>query len=249
MVIKRIEVPRGEYTLDNAVNMIIQVNRIYKPSWIYVDRGYGDYQLERLHIYGDEHPESGLKNKVKGFQFKNNLEIVDPITRVKTKEPMKPFMVNQLVLAFDRERIVLSPFDDVLHKQLVDYEVERISQSGMPVYTSENEHYVDALGLAHLAFVLEFPRLTGIIQEPQFATKIEHTNVSLGQKRVMSAFSEISQPFSNPWNNRSSKNDDDDLRGDKPTWIKVPPGKKHSVARIATWGSRTGKGFGGRSMW
>ena len=52
-------------TLDNAVNMIIQVNDLYKPSWIYVDRGYGDYQLERLHIYGDENPSSGLKNKVK----------------------------------------------------------------------------------------------------------------------------------------------------------------------------------------
>ena len=37
-VIKRIEVPRGEYTLDNAVN---KVNHIYRPSWIYVDRGYG----------------------------------------------------------------------------------------------------------------------------------------------------------------------------------------------------------------
>ena len=41
-VIKRIEVPRGEYTLDNAVNMIIEMNQIYKPSWIYVDRGYGE---------------------------------------------------------------------------------------------------------------------------------------------------------------------------------------------------------------
>ena len=40
-VIKRIEVPRGEYTLDNAVNTIIEVNHIYRPSWIYVDRGYG----------------------------------------------------------------------------------------------------------------------------------------------------------------------------------------------------------------
>ena len=98
-VIKRIEVPRGEYTLDNAVNTIIEVNHIYRPSWIYVDRGYGDYQLERLHIYGDEHPSSGLKNKVKGWQFKNTIEIIDPITKVKTKEPMKPFMVNQLTVS------------------------------------------------------------------------------------------------------------------------------------------------------
>ena len=183
-VIKRIEVPRGEYTLDNAVNTIIEVNHIYRPSWIYVDRGYGDYQLERLHIYGDEHPSSGLKNKVKGWQFKNTIEIIDPITKVKTKEPMKPFMVNQLTVSFDRERIILSPFDEVLHKQLIDYSVERVSQSGVPVYTSKNEHYVDALGLAHLAFVLEFPQLTAMIKKPEFTNKIAHTNVSLGQKNV-----------------------------------------------------------------
>jgi len=41
-VMKRIEVPRGEYTLDNAVNWIIEVNKIYDPRWIFVDRGYGE---------------------------------------------------------------------------------------------------------------------------------------------------------------------------------------------------------------
>lgn len=50
-VIKRIEVPRGEYTLDNAVNMIIEMNQIYKPSWIYVDRGYGKKNNLILCIY------------------------------------------------------------------------------------------------------------------------------------------------------------------------------------------------------
>ena len=82
-----------------------------------MDNNNSDYQLERLHIYGDEHPSSGLKNKVKGWQFKNTIEIIDPVTKEKTKEPMKPFMVNQLSVSFDRERIVLSPFDIILHKQ------------------------------------------------------------------------------------------------------------------------------------
>lgn len=39
---KRIEVPRGEYTLDNAVKKIIEVNDIYNPRWIFIDRGYGE---------------------------------------------------------------------------------------------------------------------------------------------------------------------------------------------------------------
>ncbi len=163
---------------------------------------------------------------------------------------MKPFMVNSLAVAFDRERIVLSPFDDVLHKQLIDYNVERISQSGMPVYTSKNEHYVDALGLAHLAFVLEFPRLTAMIKQPEYNTKLQISSATLGGQRVANAFAQISQPF-NPWKNASQDKDTDDLYGDKPYWTKVPMTKSggNKPFLTASWGSRTGKGFKGRTMW
>ena len=41
IVMKRIEIPRSEYTLDNAVKQIIEVNDIYNPRWIFLDRGYG----------------------------------------------------------------------------------------------------------------------------------------------------------------------------------------------------------------
>ena len=40
-VTRRIEVPKSEYSYDNAVNLIVDLNRIYNPSWIYVDRGAG----------------------------------------------------------------------------------------------------------------------------------------------------------------------------------------------------------------
>lgn len=45
VVIKRLEVPKGEYTLDRAVNLIIQFNEIYNPSWIFLDRGYGEISI------------------------------------------------------------------------------------------------------------------------------------------------------------------------------------------------------------
>ena len=45
IVIKRLEVPKGEYTLDRAVNLIIQFNEIYNPSWIFLDRGYGEISI------------------------------------------------------------------------------------------------------------------------------------------------------------------------------------------------------------
>ena len=132
---------------------------------------YLEYLIERLHIHGEEHPETGLKNKVKGFQFKNVLEIMDPINKEVEKKPMKPFMITQLATAFERDSIILSPFDETIYKQLIDYNVQRISQSGIPIYTSENEHFVDALALAYLAFVLEFPELTNIIKEIEICNK------------------------------------------------------------------------------
>ena len=63
---------------------------------------------------------------------------MDPITKEMDKKPMKPFMVNQLTLAFERDRMILSPYDDVLKKQLTDYEVLKITQAWVSQYTYEN---------------------------------------------------------------------------------------------------------------
>ena len=40
-VVRRIEVPRAEYSFDKAVNLVIAVNQIYNPSFIYADAGSG----------------------------------------------------------------------------------------------------------------------------------------------------------------------------------------------------------------
>lgn len=251
-VMKRVEVPRGEYTLDNAVQWVIKLNQIYNPSWIYCDRGFGDYQIERLHIYGEKHPSSGLKNKVVGYQFKENLEIIDPVTKEKKKEPVKQFMVNQLKLTVERNRLILCPFDETLHKQLVDYSVDHISQSGMPVYTSKNEHFVDALGLAHLAFVLKFPDVTQAIKEIKNTTIIEHAGTNPLTRSADIALRQISNPV-NPWGKRKELKQvgkgPGERKGDYQKWVKVPMGGSRAprISR-SSWGSRSG-GFGGRSMW
>ena len=242
-VIKRVEVPKAEYSYDAAVNLIVELNDIYNPSWIYCDRGSGENQIERLHIIGDERPSTGLRNKVKGFQFKNKLEIYDPITKTMTKEPMKPFMVNQLTLAFERQRIIMSPFDEVLHKQLIDYQIERVSQFGDPVYSSVNEHFVDALGLAMLAFVLEFPDLTDTVRKMEFSTAIKHSAKSLGQGGAAAALQSLSAPFERPG---VAKKKDNDLPGDKQTWFKSD-GISKPKGLGGSWGSRKGSSF--RSSW
>lgn len=214
-----------------------------------------EYQVERLHIIGDERPETGLKHKVKRCSFASNIDIVDPITFETVKEPFKPFMVNQLVLSFERDRIIMSPFDETLHKQLTNYEVEKIGANGKPTYTSVDEHFVDALGLAHLAFVLEFKELTNTIKEIEVSSKISFINKSLGQDRINNMFEEIQSSYGQA--SQFPTDTSGDLRGDRPTWFKVNQdyrsdrsmSRSSSFGRGGSWGSRGGSRGMGRSSW
>lgn len=252
-VIKRVEVPRGDYTYDHAVNLIIELNEIYRPSWIYCDAGSGEYQIERLHIYGEENPHTGLRNKVKRWQFKQSIDIQDPVTFQIHKEPMKPFMITQLQIVFDRDKMILSPFDEVLHKQLVDYEVEKIGANGNPVFTSVNEHFVDALGLAYLAFVLEFPDLTNVIKKPEATTIIESSPVQLGGAGLNKLFHSIETSAVASGFKAVLDYDPTELPGDRPTMVKVPVSYRSGSSTGGSWGSRASGAkrgnLSGRSSW
>jgi len=252
MVVRRIEVPKAEYSFDKAVNMIIDLNRIYKPSYIYADRGSGEYQIEMLHKYGDQHPESGLKLKVKGFQFSQKIPVIDPVTHITEQKPMKPFMVNQLSMCIERNQLIMSPFDETLHKQLVDYEVVRVGANGNPVYTSENEHFVDALGLAFLAFALEMPNVARTIEEVDFTAHMvtgESPFVKAEENIVAKNWRGAANPWSGLQNGSISYRDAQDKSdGDQPKFFKAPMVASTGIRRGGSWGSRRGSGFGGRSM-
>ncbi len=255
-VVRRVEVPKAEYSFDAAVNLIIDLNKVYNPSFIYCDAGSGEYQIECLHKYGDEHPESGLKNKVKRFQFSQKIDVMDPIKKTIEAKPMKPFMVNQLTMAIEREQLILSPFDELLHKQLVDYEVIRMSANGTPVFTDVNEHFVDALGLAFLAFALEFPEITKTIDKPTFGAAAVGGESPM-MERAMKSVQSIARGFgamANPWkglkNGTISYEDAQDPRdADRPEVFQVSAAwiKSRCISRNGGWGARTGGAFS-RSM-
>ena len=95
---------------------------------------------------------------------------------------MKPFMVTQLQIAFERNNLALSPYDEVLFKQLIDYEVERMGANGIPTFTSKDEHFIDALGLAYLAMTLRFKQLTGVMQDLEVSSSFTTSNVNLARK-------------------------------------------------------------------
>ena len=196
-------------------------------------------------MIGEEQPHTGLKHKVKRINFASNVEIIDPVTAETVKEPIKPFMVNQLVLSFERDRMILSKYDEVLHKQLVDYEVVKIGANGKPVYSSDNEHFLDALGLAHLAFVQQFKELVGTIKDLEVSSKIGFSSKRITGDNVNALMSSVKSSYSNK---RAQLPYSDDSRADRQTWVKVSPSYRSSGSSNS-WGSRGGSGGFGRSSW
>lgn len=176
---------------------------------------------------------------------------MDPITKEMDKKPLKPFMVNQLQIAFERDRLILSPWDDVLKKQLTDYEVEKITEAGVPKYTSENEHFVDALGLAYLAMVLEFKNITGTVEEIKVSSKVKHINKKLAPQAAIADTTtrtnldpRIQEFYSNT--------DFSEREGDRQQWVKVDIDYRsaRSGGTSSRWGSRSiGSGGGFRRSW
>jgi hypothetical protein len=160
-VINRVEIEQSERTLTVAVNKIAELDAIYNTAYIYADRGYGEMQIEYL--------TERLGTKVKGIAFGGKIDVLDPVTKLVDKKDVKPFMVNNAQIIVERHNLLINKNDKYLLKQMHDYVVEKITQSGRPIYTSVNEHALDAMMLALLAFTIEFPEVAAVIRRPQYA--------------------------------------------------------------------------------
>ena len=158
-ILFREEIARSQFTYVNAMNRVIALNEEYKFDWIAIDRGYGETQLELFHKYGEQHPESGLADKVVGYQFSQKIQVTDPYTRKKDEKHMKPFMVNNSVNLFEKGKVILDPNDKYVIEELEEYRVQSISAAGLPTYSSENEHALDAMNLALLIFAQKYDAL------------------------------------------------------------------------------------------
>lgn len=159
----REETTKEEYSLMKAVDRLVELNANFKPEWIYIDRGYGDFQLEYLHKHGVDHPETKLHLKVKGFQFGQSIETRDPHTMQLTKKELKPFMVSNLKEMLERGKIVFPKTDDLIYDQLTHYIVSRSTSSGRAVFEMSKsdlgDHVHDALILACLAVTQNYDDL------------------------------------------------------------------------------------------
>ena len=157
-VVEKVIISQIEFTQVKACEEIIALNQKWDPTYIYVDQGFGNTQIEMLHKYGLENPKTRLANKVKGIFFGDTMEIRDPVTKQRVKKHMKPFMVNLAVRRLEDDLIILPEDEDVKHGlvgQMRDYTVIRRTALGQPIYSDDDDHTLVAWMLCILAATIE----------------------------------------------------------------------------------------------
>jgi|GEM_PF-1333883 len=169
-VVDKVSVQKAGWTQLGAIDELVKLNRVWRPVYIYLDEGYGATQIEVIKQKGLEarylqghnsRIDENLAN-VKGINFSSKIETYDPVTSQPIKKALKPFMVENTVRRFEQAQIKFSSYDEVLHKQLLGYEIVRVAASGAPVYEAgvDGDHELDALMLSLLAFQMELSEFT-----------------------------------------------------------------------------------------
>ena len=144
-----------KYSQLKAVEWIREFHSKYKMDWIYVDRGYGEVQIELLHAYGLSHPTTNLHKIVKPVDFAGNIEVFDPVTGEKSRKKMKYFAVNQIHTMLSSNMLILPDFKDEKFEivgQLREFRVKTSQKTGEPIFVGENDHFVSALMCAVIGF-------------------------------------------------------------------------------------------------
>lgn len=155
------EIPRTEFTLDNGVKRADELDQMFEYDYIVVDRGYGEYQVERLtQLLNARNP--GSHRKIIAITLSDKINVRNPVTRRVESAHIKPWIVNQSVLQFERGLVALNPDDRRLIEQLQAYRVVSISADGRPTYSKKNEHFVDALNFALYGLIMNFSDITKV---------------------------------------------------------------------------------------
>ena len=183
-------VQREGWTQLSACQKMVEMNRLWRCSAVYVDKGFGATSIEVLHQIGFEaltdpkrgpgHPDS-IFRKVVAYDFGSKIETVDPWTKQKDRKDAKPFLVENAVRFFENLLVHYPASDKLLSDQLGGYIVERRTESGRPKYAAgeKGDHLLDAFMLALVAFALE----TTALGKPRFSRTVlfSDTNILPGR--------------------------------------------------------------------
>jgi hypothetical protein len=157
-------IPKKENTSPRGISRIVELNKIWKPLWIYVDAGGGDGgAMLRFHgrkMVGKDILDATLKDIVKDFDFGSKIEVAEH-DGIRKKVPSKPFMVENSVKKFELGELKFPRSDLNILRQLNNYIVIRRTPAGIPVYGTKEkkfgDHTLDAINLALVAVRIELP--------------------------------------------------------------------------------------------
>jgi len=182
-IVDRKTVSRDGWTQLEACEKVAELNRLWRPAFIYLDAGFGGTQWEVLRKYGYDstidptkgptHPDSRLKDIVTRYDFGSKIEIRDLFTHQPIQKDAKPFLIENTVRRFESQDIKIPDTDELLERQLLGYVIDRITPTGRPVYKAGDEtagdHILDALMLAMVGFTLEVSPLG----KPKYSSRIQ----------------------------------------------------------------------------
>jgi len=161
-VFRLISVASQPFTQHEAVERIIDTYHRYNPLFLWVDQGYGEAQVEIMMKWALDHKDKRLPAILKACSFASTIEVKDPISKVISKKRFKPYMVGVAQRYLEALDFILPISQDTgsteedttqgLVVQMREYTVEKFTVAKEPVYSSGNDHVLDAFMLSLLGF-------------------------------------------------------------------------------------------------
>ena len=148
------------WTQVAAIEKIVDLNRQYKPDYIYVDEGFGEANVQQLKLialesYGKvpaNHPDLKL-SEIVPINFASTLELKDAITGEIRKKYFKNFIVETTKRALEKGVLALAdPVCESVIAQMRGYMIKSRIAGGREVYEPKTkelgDHDLDAFMLA-----------------------------------------------------------------------------------------------------
>jgi hypothetical protein len=172
LVDKRI-IRKGEFTQHDGVKAVMDMDKDWKPDYIYADEGYGAMCLEALWRHDKLNPQLKLnyRRRVVAVFGNSRVTLPDPRGGELEPKPVKPFMVDTLAHWVETGMLILPKEEDTnspileseipflnigVVQQMRDFKIERWSPTGIPKYSQGYEHTLMALCFAALGMVMNF---------------------------------------------------------------------------------------------
>lgn len=173
-MVDKIIVRDTEYNYENSCWAAIKAFDHWKASYMYVDEGHGDMQLEVMKKTAKQLNNIALQKGLVAVPMGGFQIIKDPLTGLDVKKRTKEFAINLMVNTFENRRIIIPNSENYkgddedwgLIAQLYDLAVEKVSDAGKVTYVKSVDHTLAALYLALLGFHMKMTDIGRVRHDP-----------------------------------------------------------------------------------